>query len=533
MKPSPRVGKIFSLVFLAIGLLVPSMAPSSSPSPPDGTCRANDAKDTEYLVFWPPLPGATFGSSPEGFAQSIKDFAAKLGTTGDGQTRQLGFGASIPILVSDESQIPRAIKQLFDIAKRTNVAVHFNVDDHIGWDERSDLWNWYDPARKGYNPDNKKNVEWYDWEGTPNKRRYLTPAGVPAQTPHMCYNSPAIQNEISRIISHIVGPALREEIAKVNKENKEYLFAGLTVGAEAGFDDYSVIPQISFAEKILLHVLPNADPVQKQMLQMFRQAARLMDEDKAPHGGRLGYCSLTNAGYSKTHPPADINAALADVNQKFIAFWDKRFAAAGIPCSRIYTHVAASPPQDATNNAPIGIAFNLYARPGWTTYPQGTLGNGFQPLYEALAKRGIPAWGGVEANNTALVSQKAPSWEKYLAWHYNHGAKLVGINVGASDQSIMSSLSKGAFGEEGMAAYRKFLRGEKLSEAPMPDASAMVPADLQEKVHKVQAALPLWLEGHGSAQVQDNAKELKQSLDEQRFEDASAAADAILKTMGK
>ena len=31
---------------------------------------------------------------------------------------------------------------------------------------------------------------------------------------------------------------------------------------------------------------------------------------------------------------------------------------------------------------------------------------------------------------------------KYLAWHYNHGSKVVGINVGTSDQSLMSHLSK-------------------------------------------------------------------------------------------
>src|SRR6266404_3117997 len=417
----------------------------------DGTCHANDANDTEYLIFWPPLPGATPGSYG-----SVEDFAARLGTTGDGTTRQLGYGASIPVLVRDESKIAQEIKQGFDTAKRTNVAVHFNVDDHIGWEERPDLWNWYDPAKRGYNPDNRKNVEWYDWEGTPNRRRYFTPAGVPLQSPHMCYNSPAIQKEISRIVSQIVGPTLRQEINKLKQENKQHLFAGITIGAEGGFDDYSKIPKLS-------NIPPNMDPMHMQVLKMIMLAGTMMDEDKAPHS-RLGYCSLTNAGYSNANPPADVNAALADVNQKFIEFWDKLFFDAGIPCSRLYTHVAVSPPQDDNNNAPISIVFNPYARPGWTTYPIGTLENGFQPLYDELSKHGNPAWGGVEANNAAFTNPNAPDWETYLGWHYNHGAKLVGINVGASDQSIMSSLSKGASGDEAMAAYRKFLKGEKLIE---------------------------------------------------------------------
>ena len=56
----------------------------------------------------------------------------------------------------------------------------------------------------------------------------------------MCYNSPAIQKEISRIISQVVGPALEREINKLKQEHREYLFAGITVGSEAGFDDYSM-----------------------------------------------------------------------------------------------------------------------------------------------------------------------------------------------------------------------------------------------------------------------------------------------------
>jgi hypothetical protein len=439
--------------FLATLLAVVGLFAWSKACVASGTCSTHDPNDIEYLIFWGPVPGATLDTS-----RSIDDFAKKLGTTGDGKTRQLGFGARIPVWVSDEANIVSAIRQGFDTAKRTNIAVHFNVDDHISWDQRPDLWNWYDPAKRGYNPENKKNVEWYDWEGTANKRRYFTPEGAPSQSPHMCYNSPAIAKEISRIVSEVVSPALKEEINELKQENKSYLFAGITVGQEPGFDDYSTIPNLT-------QIPPDTDPMQAQGRATLIQAARLMNEDKAPYS-RLGYCSLTNAGYSKTNPPSDINRALADVNEKFIEFWDKQFVDAGVPCSRIYTHVAAPLPQDDNNNAPLRIVFNIYARPGWTTYPINILENGFEPLYDELAKHGNPAWGGVEANAT-FANPNAPvrvSWEKYLAWHYNHGAKLVGINNGASDKSLMSYLSKGAFGDEAMAAYRKFLKGEKLIE---------------------------------------------------------------------
>jgi hypothetical protein len=446
---SERMRETLANLFIVIGCF--AVMPSSSAIAASRACSVNATNDIQYLIFWPPLPGTT-----DNYEARIKDFAAKLGTTGDDKTRQLGFGIFIPVWAGNPSAITRAIKGGFDLAKRTNVAVHFNVDDHIEWDERPDLWNWYDPSKPGFNPENRKNVEWYDWEGVANKRRYLTPAGAPSQTPHMCYGSPAVQKEISRIVSQIVGPALKVEINELKKENKEYLFAGITVGAEAGFDDYSRLPGLLV--RLLLQARGLVDPMASQMALLLGLAERMMDEDKAPHS-QVGYCSLTNAGYSRSHPAADINVALTDINRKFIEFWDKQFFEADIPCSRIYTHVAASVLQ--SDNAPLSIVFNPYARPGWTTYPQSILENGFQPLYAELAKHGNPAWGGVEANN--FSNPKAP-WEKYLAWHYNHGAKLVGISIGAADQSLMSALSKSATGDEAIAAYQKFLRGGILLE---------------------------------------------------------------------
>jgi hypothetical protein len=476
-----------------------------------------EANDIQYLVFWAGLPGAA-NSGNDGFVASIRNFATKLGTSGNGRTRQLGFGNDIPIFVSDESRIAKQIKLNFEFAKETNVAICFSVDDHILWDQRPDLWNWYDPAKRGYNPNNRKNVEWYDWQGTPSKRRYFTPNGCASQSPHMCYNSPMVRKEISRIISQIVGPALREEINKLKQQNKEYLFAGIEVGAEAGIDDYS-----TFSSR-----------APRGLELMFMQAKKMMDEDKVPPRSRLGYCALTNAGYSKSRPPANINKALTQINREFIEFWDKQFFDAGIPRSRIYTHVAASSPQDDTNNAPISIVFNPYARPGWTTYPQGILANGFEPLYDELAKNGNPAWGGVEANVIGDADgARNVSWETYLAWHYNHGAKLVGINVGATDQSVMSNLTKAAFNDEAMAAYKKFLRGEHLNEDHRVMAkqipSAIMQANWQTKVNAIQTQAPLWAQRTGrTTELQPLMMRLKSALDQGNLPAVNSVADEIL-----
>jgi hypothetical protein len=75
--------KIPTILFAVIG----SFAWQSA-IPPNGACSANDTNDTEYLIFWSGLPGA---SSPGNYEAGIRNFAAKLGTTGDGVLSRDGW----------------------------------------------------------------------------------------------------------------------------------------------------------------------------------------------------------------------------------------------------------------------------------------------------------------------------------------------------------------------------------------------------------------------------------------------------------
>jgi hypothetical protein len=91
---------------------------------------------------------------------------------GDGQTRLLGFG--LPLSTYEfEEQLPRLIRSAFAAAREHDMAVMLQFDFHLAWKNRPDLWNWFDPAKPGYNPSNKDNVEWHGWDGPPNKVRYL------------------------------------------------------------------------------------------------------------------------------------------------------------------------------------------------------------------------------------------------------------------------------------------------------------------------------------------------------------------------
>lgn len=398
---------------------------------------------TQYLVFG--IPADVYDPTKDVHG-NLDELAAQLinrfGTTGDAKHR-LGFMIVLPVWFSDsrmggdQAHIEKIIREAFAVAKDRNVAVYFTFYSMNHWPAQ--LWNWYDPAQPGYNPENKKNVEWTDWSGTPTKNRYSLQEGETRLAPVMCYNSPAVLAEVSYITSNVVGPALLRGMRDLKSTGKEDLFGGITLSEELSLDDYSGIDQIN------------------------PKLGAMMKQDGALKT-RLGYCALTNLGYSKDNPPPSYPAALAKINQDYSAYWGKQLVQAGIPKNKLYTHVA--PATDAAylqyTNAPIDTAFNEFSNPGWTTYLAGPLSSGFSILYKALADNGSPTWGSTESSPTNIGGKNVKP-ETYLAWHYNHGANLIVINA-ADGSAGGQGIGKSIWSSAAVDAYKKFLSGQALVE---------------------------------------------------------------------
>jgi hypothetical protein len=331
--------------------------------------------------------------------------------------------------------LAQGVGAAFDVALRHETAVYFTVEN-LEWANRPDLWNYADPKKPGYDPDNVRNVEWMDWDGTPHPHRYRdwgTPEKMP---PVICYNSPEVLKEVSRLARDVIAPPITAGMERLAAAGKAHLFAGVTVGAEP--------------------VLPNYEAIDKFNPRM----ARMMERDGVPRS-RLGYNALTNLGYGQDKPPEDIAAALAQVNQDYVAHWANKLAEGGIPAERMYTHVAAGAglvgsPGVQYTNAPISIAFVDSCRPGWTTYPVGPLQYDFRVLYEALAARGNPPWASTEASPRGL-GPGGISMREYLRRHFDFGATVVVFNTGATSRELAGRLDDAVWGEDAIQVYRDFL----------------------------------------------------------------------------
>jgi hypothetical protein len=441
---------LLALSLLSLSLLMPTVradgGEQSSLAPPARSEAPATSKEPKYLIFW---------NVPE----KAGELAERVGMKGDGKTRLLGFGMPLSTYQL-EPHLPTLIRIAFAAARKHDMAVMLHFDFHLRWKNRPDLWNWFDPTKPGYKPDNKYNVEWHGWAGPPNKTSYLNWGVLERLPPNMCFTSKRNRDEITRIVSRVIGPVLREELGKLKAEGKEALFAGVLVGSEPIIDDYS-----------------KADP----------ERMKMMKEDGVK-AGPLGYRALLDRGFSADHPPDDFHKALADIIQETIAFWCKQFVDAGIPAEKLYPHVAAPAPSEMSN-APIWTAFNKYSRPGWTTYAVTVLGQSFKPLYDELEKHGNPAWAGVEAN--AGVPGSVVDWETYLAWHYNHGCVVVGVYPGDTDDEFRRRLFwDSAYGKEAIAAYHKFLTGQPLVEKPFSMDNQQF--RIQVKMKRVRAGVEHW-----------------------------------------
>jgi|SRR5450432_1391780 len=447
-----RVVAVVAVAFIGTSIFT-FQSPETDASASGRQAPTVAADEIQYLIFGanmePPPPDAT--KTAEMYApvfyeyidSHVAEILKKVGATGDGTKRQLGFMSILPVWLwntgsgQNNASIDEFIKQAFEVAKKRNMAVYFTLDSNYG--TPPNISNWYDPSGPGYDPDNKNNVEWTDWEGTPTKARYSLQGSGAKLPPVMCYNSPKILSESAYLASKIVAPAILRGIDNLKSSGKEHLFAGITISMELSLDDYSVIDKLD------------------------NNLANMMEKDGAVKG-RLGYCALTNLGYSKSTPPADYADALAKVNQAYAAYWAEQLVKAGISKDKLYGHVAAGAEGAVLQytNAPIWTAFNDYSRPGWTTYMVGPIAYNLDPLYEALADYGNPHWASTEASPTSLTGRPLDP-EAYLAWHYNYGATVVMINSG-DPSSGGQVVGKDIWSLKSVAAYKKFLSGERLEE---------------------------------------------------------------------
>jgi len=276
--------------------------------------------------------------------------------------------------------------------------VQINVDGQNWWSARPDLWNWWDPEREGYDPGNRFNVEWTDWNPDSAVKICWRNWGSQMRvTPEQNLMSPAVLEATLEGILPLAATVARwlESLP----EDRKYLFGGLRVGWETsiGVNAYHYPDGNQYLDKAAAD-----DP----------KAGRRHAIDQFGGLAPLGHAALTAAGIKDSGEitPDDI----AEVVRRYLAILSKAVSEQGIPRHLLFTHQGGTY-HPWEKHLPFWPAINEWSTPGWSFY-------GVDPrtpvqLREAMEAAGQESWSAVEwwwnANDSAGWRE---NFERTLGW---------------------------------------------------------------------------------------------------------------------
>ena len=468
---------------------------------PGDSQGVNVTVEPQYLMFQLFTAGPGFTTEPGKQAISRLPDAAFLdveskkildfvGERGD-ELHRLGVVVGPLAFDYSDAQLRTLIERTFAIASKYRIAVGFHIDDSKFWMNRRDLWS------------NQANIEWLDWKGTPNTGQYLNWGQPWRLAPQACFNSPAMVKEARRVAGAVIGPAIAEQVAKLHETGNDALFAGVIMGWETA-----------------------------------------IGRDFDTHQD-LGYCALTNLGFSEKAPPRDPDRELEAVVQAWIGTWSKSLADAGVPSSRIYSHIAFISQKQFEDSrgsdgrsysrsvmfTPPAVAFGATYRPGFSTYPDAAV---LGDLYAALNARRNPSWASAEGTNVDIQGPpRIPSegMQDYLARMFNHGATITNVfgwGIGEKDNLFRRATE----GRDAAAAYRKFLQGARLEETPLAQSYRDDRSVLQKLMRALQGRIESYIRAGGDTRlIQPRINRLEQDMRDGRLDAMKQELDQIEATI--
>lgn len=269
-----------------------------------------------------------------------------------------------------------ALRTFLAAAAETATPVLIQIDLEHWWEARPDLWNWWDPARAGYDPANRENVEWTGWSPEQAVKvawrnwgqqiRVLPPPNL-ASPRYLA----ACREEIRRLV-----PVVLAWHAGLPADQK-HLLVGIKLGHETSIG----VNAFHFPNgNALLDRPPTEDPV-----------GRLDHNDPVSRGlAPLGHAALAASGIRTDGTPTE--AELREVARRYLETLCREAAALGVPRDRLFAHGAGWREGELIYDVPV----NPFACPGWSFYQHAADPRKDVGVQRNLARSDAPYWAATE-----------------------------------------------------------------------------------------------------------------------------------------
>ena len=284
----------------------------------------------------------------------------------------VGIGVLVSYLQGSPQNMITTLNNYLALSSKYSLPVIVQLDGEQWWDYRSDLWNWWDQSKAGYNPANKDNVEWYGWTSDAAVKIGWRNWGSQLRVKPM----PNLMSPAYRTACHT------EMIKMVNAikiwwnalpDEKKYLFVGIKVGWESaiGVNNW---------------YYPNGNDYLTQLESNDPKTG--LNASILPSRGvqTIGYAAVKTAGIASSGILTD--AMQAEVVRLYLEDLSKLVKEQGIPRERIFTHCGGWKDDEILYNS----AINEYSCPGWSFYSKSSDPTKDSGAMTALAKSTAPYW---------------------------------------------------------------------------------------------------------------------------------------------
>ena len=293
-----------------------------------------------------------------------------------GASVRVGVSAIFSYLRQPREQSVEDLRQFLRRAQETDTPVVVQLDGENWWDARPDLWNWWDPARPGYSPKNRANVEWTGWSADNaikiawrnwgQQIRVLPPPNL------MSPRYRAACHEELRVLIPIVLEWWRALPAK-----KQNLLVGLKLGHESSIG----VNAWYYPEgNRLLDRPASEDPT----------TGLKPDEPPARGVAQIGYAAVKTAGLREGGRITE--ADVAEVVRRHVEDLCRLAAELGVPRDKLFTHVGGWKDNELLYEA----ALNEFSCPGWSFYKYAADPEKDAGVQLALKRSTAPYWAAVE-----------------------------------------------------------------------------------------------------------------------------------------
>lgn len=342
-----------------------------------GAC-ALEQPDQRYLVFMRTQGQVLDEGRPETMTSARLNEIAQCFPAYDSKSDiHVGVGCIFSYFRFDLDVVEQSLRRFLKASESANVPVWIKLDGEQWWNARPDLWNWWDPSKPGYNPDNAKNVEWTHWSPDHAVKIAWRDWGSQLRVlPPPNLMSPAYRAACHEAMDRLV-PIIVEWHNKL-PERKKGLFVGLNVGWESGIGTSS-------------YYFPNGNSLLDKPESEDPPGGGLVIDDVLSRGmQQIGYAAVSSAGLRNS---GDITEGdLVEVVRRHLLDLSKKARDLGIPKEKLYTHSFGNAKGEKLYDA----AVNEYASPGWSEYWNSTDILKNKGVLRNLYRPEVAQWGSVE-----------------------------------------------------------------------------------------------------------------------------------------